>query len=322
MVEKGEDYSAFVPRNLSSEEYFPTHFERSLLYEALQLSELSSCSSQFGSVKRNIRINAKGRKIQHDSLNTRDFMHLDALDLASSRFTHQSQGFVKDTFERSKTFRSYSESEASVKGTVFSEDYTTLNKVMEEYVKGTKVQEDNDCDSAVDSGGLSNASTISSDLDRVTLNFSSNASSTEGDSTELRCGDGRSQTSLSDVKKELHTLLTIELGDKIKASLGSDVKTAEDTQLGFCEDKEFDFLKTEQRRRSTSLKTNKTPPGTPSRKKAVRFADALGLDLENVRHIMNSQDPPQIPASAMKDLKVGIVFKLYFSDSKPIAIMY
>jgi protein phosphatase 1 regulatory subunit 3A/B/C/D/E len=59
-------------------------------------------------------------------------------------------------------------------------------------------------------------------------------------------------------------------------------------------------------RRATSLKTNKTPPGTPRRKKVVRFADAFGLDLENVRHILNMNSPPRIPASAVRDLKTGI----------------
>ena len=74
----------------------------------------------------------------------------------------------------------------------------------------------------------------------------------------------------------------------------------------YYEDREFDFLRTEPVKRSTSLKTYKTPPGTPSRKKAVRFADALGLDLESVRHILNMEEPPKVPASAMVDLKVGL----------------
>ena len=74
------------------------------------------------------------------------------------------------------------------------------------------------------------------------------------------------------------------------------------------EDREFDFLRTgEPLRRSISLKTNKTPPGTPSRKKAVRFADALGLDLESVRHVFNQDTPPRIPNSATADLKIGLL---------------
>ncbi|KAK6185243.1 hypothetical protein SNE40_007517 [Patella caerulea] len=71
------------------------------------------------------------------------------------------------------------------------------------------------------------------------------------------------------------------------------------------EDSEFNFSRAELRK-SSSLKTNKTPPGTPRRKKAVRFADAMGLDLEDVRHILNVEAPPKIPASAMKDLRVGV----------------
>ncbi|XP_014669940.1 PREDICTED: protein phosphatase 1 regulatory subunit 3B-like [Priapulus caudatus] len=51
--------------------------------------------------------------------------------------------------------------------------------------------------------------------------------------------------------------------------------------------------------RSSSLRTAKTPPGTPSRKKAVRFADAMGLDLESVRHILKGDGPPKIPGRVM-----------------------
>lgn len=56
--------------------------------------------------------------------------------------------------------------------------------------------------------------------------------------------------------------------------------------------------------RSTSLKTGKTPPGTPSRKKIVRFADVLGLDLEAIRHFAKDDDAPIVPQSAFADLKI------------------
>lgn len=71
------------------------------------------------------------------------------------------------------------------------------------------------------------------------------------------------------------------------------------------EEAEFNFNKA-QLRKSSSLKANKTPPGTPRTKKMVRFADAMGLDLESVRHILNTDAPPKIPASAMADLKTGL----------------
>ena len=53
-------------------------------------------------------------------------------------------------------------------------------------------------------------------------------------------------------------------------------------------------------RRCASLKTGKTPPGTPSRKKIVRFADALGLDLALVRTFLD--DIPVVPQSAFDHL--------------------
>lgn len=73
------------------------------------------------------------------------------------------------------------------------------------------------------------------------------------------------------------------------------------------DDEEDEFtVNRAQLRKSSSLKTNKTPPGTPRRKKMVRFADAMGLDLEDVRHVLNADAPPKIPPSAMKDLQEGL----------------
>ncbi|XP_030757334.1 glycogen-binding subunit 76A-like [Sitophilus oryzae] len=53
-------------------------------------------------------------------------------------------------------------------------------------------------------------------------------------------------------------------------------------------------------RRCSSLKTGKTPPGTPGRKKIVRFADVLGLDLADVRTFLD--EIPKVPKSAYDDL--------------------
>jgi len=53
-------------------------------------------------------------------------------------------------------------------------------------------------------------------------------------------------------------------------------------------------------RRCSSLKTCKTPPGNATCKKIVRFADALGLDLADVRTFLD--EIPKIPNSAFNDL--------------------
>lgn len=70
------------------------------------------------------------------------------------------------------------------------------------------------------------------------------------------------------------------------------------------DDDEFEFkpklLKT------SSFKASKTPPGEVQKRKVVRFADAFGLDLESVRHIMNSEAPPDIPSSALSDLQLNV----------------
>ncbi|XP_061389183.1 glycogen-binding subunit 76A-like [Musca vetustissima] len=56
-------------------------------------------------------------------------------------------------------------------------------------------------------------------------------------------------------------------------------------------------------KRCSSLKTGKTPPGTPGRKKIVRFADVLGLDLADVKTFLN--EIPNIPKSAFEDLEIN-----------------
>ncbi|KAJ8942009.1 hypothetical protein NQ314_010239 [Rhamnusium bicolor] len=53
-------------------------------------------------------------------------------------------------------------------------------------------------------------------------------------------------------------------------------------------------------RRCSSLRTGKTPPSTPGRKKIVRFADVLGLDLADVRTFLD--EIPKVPISAYEDL--------------------
>ncbi len=112
-------------------------------------------------------------------------------------------------------------------------------------------------------------------------------------------------------KPDIHLLMNRdELQDPLPSPENSEPEKSKDDghihDGGFYEDREFEFLRTEKPRRSTSLKSCKTPPGTPSRKKAVRFADALGLDLESVRHILNLDTPPKIPDSARRYLQIGL----------------
>lgn len=65
-------------------------------------------------------------------------------------------------------------------------------------------------------------------------------------------------------------------------------------------DTEIEDDRPQRVRRCSSLKTGKTPPGTPGRKKIVRFADVLGLDLADVKTFMD--EIPVIPKSAYDDL--------------------
>ncbi|XP_033117320.1 protein phosphatase 1 regulatory subunit 3D-like [Anneissia japonica] len=57
-------------------------------------------------------------------------------------------------------------------------------------------------------------------------------------------------------------------------------------------------------RRKSALKSPGLRPDTPNRK-SVRFADALGLDLETVKHILEGESPPDIPQHAFRDLQIA-----------------
>ncbi|XP_071958237.1 protein phosphatase 1 regulatory subunit 3E-like [Antedon mediterranea] len=56
--------------------------------------------------------------------------------------------------------------------------------------------------------------------------------------------------------------------------------------------------------RKSALKSPGLRPDTPNRK-SVRFADALGLDLETVKHILERESPPDIPEHVFKDLQLA-----------------
>lgn len=69
-----------------------------------------------------------------------------------------------------------------------------------------------------------------------------------------------------------------------------------------CDTDDEDDCRPQRVRRCSSLKTGKTPPGTPGRKKIVRFADVLGLDLADVKTFLD--EIPNIPKSAFEDLEI------------------
>jgi len=61
------------------------------------------------------------------------------------------------------------------------------------------------------------------------------------------------------------------------------------------------------RRRSSSLRRADSP-GSPTdhRKKSVHFADALGLELRSVKHIVDKNSVPVVPATALRDMRRGM----------------
>lgn len=181
--------------------------------------------------------------------------------------------------------------------------------------EGVFVNMMDDLDSLIDSNGKSNESdecdvdSINSpvdDADNLGEGHEAPAGKLETEETmessplckKAKCIDGKILPHLK-IENQLFTFEnSLEFGSQKSIS----ELLADDEPVEY-EESEFNFCKL---RKSSSLKSNKTPPGTPSRKKMVRFADAMGLDLEDVRHVLNLDAPPKIPASAMSDLKLGL----------------
>lgn len=81
-----------------------------------------------------------------------------------------------------------------------------------------------------------------------------------------------------------------------------EINVTQKETLSSCETDEEDD-RPQRVRRCSSLKSGKTPPGTPGRKKFVRFADVFGLDLADVRTFLD--EVPKVPKSAYEDLNVS-----------------
>lgn len=133
-------------------------------------------------------------------------------------------------------------------------------------------------------------------------------------STETECDkstvtEGEKSTDTADIKvtetnnkieeiKEPLEIVTSEVIDKELSPAPEIEPTLLNAEIKGEHDDEDD--RPQRVRRCSSLKTGKTPPGTPGRKKIVRFADVLGLDLADVKTFMD--EIPVIPKSAYDDL--------------------
>lgn len=96
-------------------------------------------------------------------------------------------------------------------------------------------------------------------------------------------------------------LTTSDVPNEVEVSPSPDIEPSLlSAEINEEEQNETEDDKPQRVRRCSSLKTGKTPPGTPGRKKIVRFADVLGLDLADVKTFMD--EIPVIPKSAYDDL--------------------
>jgi len=105
-------------------------------------------------------------------------------------------------------------------------------------------------------------------------------------------------------KSQESTASTIDLNriSSTASSMGDDISPLKEFDpLKEAEESDFEVPKL---RKCSSLKSGRTPPGTPSQRKIVRFADIFGLDLSEVKTF--TDEIPKIPKCAFQDLDVDI----------------
>lgn len=105
--------------------------------------------------------------------------------------------------------------------------------------------------------------------------------------------------------------IKIEASDEATQTAEPETEKPDSNHLSSAETDDDDDDKPRRLQRSSSLKTGKTPPGTPGRKKIVRFADVLGLDLADVKTFLD-HEIPKIPKSAYDDLDYTEQSTAYF----------
>ncbi|XP_024873111.1 glycogen-binding subunit 76A isoform X1 [Temnothorax curvispinosus] len=149
--------------------------------------------------------------------------------------------------------------------------------------------------------------------DAFTLEYSNNAAVTETTPRNELKLKLEKDTALNDNDEEKLCLL-LKKFDGSSAAKGEDSLPEQETQSETVEEEED---RPQRVRRCSSLKTGKTPPGTPHRKKIVRFADKLGLDLADVRTFLD--EIPKIPTSAYNDLIYDDIFRPQDGNSDNIA---
>lgn len=103
-----------------------------------------------------------------------------------------------------------------------------------------------------------------------------------------------------DQDKILQQITTIDVA--VEADAVKESSPEPDSETEKKEPDEEEYERVPRVRRCSSLKSGKTPPGTPGRKKIVRFADVLGLDLADVRTFLD--EVPKVPKSAYVDLDI------------------
>lgn len=143
-----------------------------------------------------------------------------------------------------------------------------------------------------------------------------NNSTCNGENCDQKQNGPTKSVSPEPIKKRLsrEQELYLELKDIAKEELlqaeGNEVSGDNNTQKE-SEDEDLDFLQVQiPVRRTTSLKPYRTTasevnlePVSPGRRKTVRFADSLGLDLASVKQIANPDEPPILPDSVRKTLE-------------------
>ncbi|XP_050675182.1 glycogen-binding subunit 76A isoform X2 [Leptidea sinapis] len=213
--------------------------------------------------------------------------------------------FTPITFEGCARHNSFDEVDCIIRPSQLENERVTL----EPLCYTTIIDSDSEFESAKEEPSqeedLQNGQLLNNDLnemvEKISLNDVEDIVEDENIIETVTATDINIITNAKTEKEEIDASISTEIV-KSESSLETELPQPEieTTILAPKEEEDIEDDRPQRVRRCSSLKTGKTPPGTPGRKKIVRFADVLGLDLADVKTFMD--EIPVIPKSAYDDL--------------------
>lgn len=277
----------------SNDSQFSSHNSSEIQYYDPESSE--STSTTFYDCIENRKGDGKSLKLHNTSLESPTATAIEAISETTEPAVNLPNGHVHaillDSDSCSESLPPSQSTDSNHTYTALSSTSASISTLQDEYVPEIQTEDKVETDLNDNNIGLDKKNSLAGKEDEVVV----------------QNGEPCSDNSTYDAVDKCPTVIIDQASPKIETDEDTTPQKRETNRLASITetDEEEDFVddKPQRLRRCSSLKSGKTPPGTPGRKKGVRFADVLGLDLADVKTFLD-HEVPKIPKSAYEDLEV------------------